>query len=307
MKKHYITLLLLCACQSSTPEHNETSTAQIHISAQIESTTPTKSNYGSAQNINRCLMEVYRSSTGELLERLHSNILNKSAEFDISLNSDESYDFILWADCSSSTDTQTPFSSDYHYFTTTLKEVNLDYYNYSGNDDTRDAFCTSFNKSFSTNEDYTIELTRPFGQLNIYTHLSDVIASLCPKFIEISYTKNLPSTFNALSSTATGLQKVSWNKVAPVIDSHKSLPDSTWVHLATDYILVTKSEGATLIDFVVNFYDADSVFITSNNSFINIPIQANHTTDITGELLTQQCSIGISIDPSFESDTTISN
>lgn len=62
-----------------------------------------------------------------------------------------------------------------------------------------------------------------------------------------------------------------------------------------DYIWAPADE-ANLADFSVTFIN-DGNNITTNDAFKNIPIRRNYKTNVSGNLLTKQGTINVTIDP----------
>ena len=70
-----------------------------------------------------------------------------------------------------------------------------------------------------------------------------------------------------------------------------------------DYIWAPERE-ANLADFSVTFINNGND-ITTNDAFKNIPIRRNYKTNVSGNLLTKQGTINVTIDPIWEGETPV--
>ena len=69
--------------------------------------------------------------------------------------------------------------------------------------------------------------------------------------------------------------------------------------LTVDYIWAPVEE-ATLADFSMTFYGSDDTEIATNSDFKNIPIRRNYRTNVSGNLLTKQGTLDVTINPDFD-------
>ncbi len=293
-KKLYLILLSfltgLSACQkdpNSISVQGSSSTLTVTIPQGIE--TKATADYGQGNQINRCILEIYQN--GELYgERRVQTVTGNQVSFsDLRLVVSQTYDFVLWADCGDG-------DADKYYNTTDLSAVKVNT-TYTGNDDGFDAFYAK--ESFTVTETFTenITLKRPFGQLNIKTtdwgSLDTDHKDLIPEGIRVNFT-GVPTTFNALTGEVSDVQPLSY-----VVDI-----DATSVaasgELTVDYIFAVPEE-ATLADFSMQFLDANSSIITTNENFRNIPIRRNYRTNVSGNLITKSGELNVTLSPDFES------
>lgn len=274
------------SCQkddTSSMEPNSTATLMVTIPHGIE--TKATADYGSGEKINRCILEIYQN--GNLYgERRIATVSDSQVTFsDLKLISSQTYDFVLWADCGEGT-------ADKYYNTSTLKAitVNTEHKAYTGNDDGFDAFYAK--ETYEVNGSFSKEITlkRPFGQLNVKTNDWETITydDLKPTQVKVSFTA-IPTTFNALNGEADNLQEITY--IAP-------LKDNALGELTVDYILAA-AEQAELADFSMTFLNASGTEIATNDSFRNIPIRRNFRTNVSGNLITKQGTINVTIDSEF--------
>ena len=282
-------LSLLTACQQEElpgMENGSSQTITVSIPEGVQ-TKATAAEFGQGAHINRCILQVYHNSKPH--KRLVAAVTDKKATFNLRLVTSQTYDFVFWADCA--TGTAPNDFGDNHYNTTDLQAIKVQG-TYSGNNDEFDAF-TAAEKGYTVKGAFTknITLKRPFGQLNVSTKDLGTIQdeSLKPNKIKVDF-KSVPTTFNAWSGTVGNSQKLSYET---------ALSDPTNGALTVDYLFASEKEGATLVDFTMTFFNGETE-ITQNEGFTNIPIRRNYRTNVSGNLLTKQGTLNVTVDAAFE-------
>ena len=275
----------LTSCQkdeTSSLTQSPTATLKVTIPQGIE--TKAAADYGQGSQINRCILEIYWD--GKLYgERQVATVTGNQVTFgEIQLVASQTYDFVLWADCGDGL-------ADKYYNTTSLTAVTVNTTNkaYTGNDDGFDAFYAkeTFEVTGSFSKDITLK--RPFGQLNVKTNDLGSIAhaDLKPTHVQVAFS-SIPTTFNVLTGEVGNPQPVTYT--APIEDADAG-------ELTVDYILAIPEE-AELADFSMTFLNGETE-IATNESFRNIPIRRNYRTNVSGNLVTKQGSINVTINPEF--------
>ncbi len=305
-----VAMFAAVSCQKSelTTQNGSGDEVTVNISAVMQSdnaTTRLIDDNGKASEINRCIMEIYtveEDATPILYARMEEEVNDLlEASFSLRLIPDVAYDFVFWADCA--TEDSEGVLVDNHYNTTSLKEITADFSDYNGNDETRDAFFASVNKTITASQpDVSAELYRPFGQVNVLTYVTNLPAEKLPASVCASYVA-VAQTFNAFDGTASGETTLTWSENADVVDS-PTVGSSEQFHLSTDYIFAPAS-GQALVEFAMEFFDANGASIMVNDKFTNIPIQRNYRTNISGELLTLGSDIDIDVTPDLDGDHNV--
>ncbi len=295
--------LLLTGCDrgdlGTMAPDGEISSVSLSVAMGDVSATRAIADQGTAGEINRVILEVYTTSDGALYKRIVKDAIAgaSTTSFDLRLVTSETYDFVAWADCSSDG------LADKYYDTDSeggLQAITADYSKYTGNDEERDAFFgTQQVEVTSSAVSFDMTLTRPFGQLNISTNLTDIIDEMCPDKISISYATKVATTFNALTGAVSGAEEIDWVNAVEVIDINDSAKGGTNVHLSTDYILVA-ADGETLFDFEISLIDGRTTPDTTTKEFVNIPIKRNYRTNISGELLSVDGQFDVDLSSGFE-------
>ena len=154
----------------------------------------------------------------------------------------------------------------------------------------RDAFFAK--ESFEVTGSFTesVTLKRPFGLLVVKTNDLNEIKdeALKPTGYKVAF-KGLATTFNALTGEVSGSADVTYTA------EELAKADGT---ISMDFLWATDTEAA-LSDFSMTFLN-NSTEICTNDAFTNIPIRRNYRTNVSGNLLTKQGTINVTIDPEFE-------
>ncbi|WP_051082680.1 DUF6562 domain-containing protein [Butyricimonas synergistica] len=274
--------MMLIACQKDEIEGFGTNSQTISVTIPQTNTMSRAVGDGDGAQINRCILEIYRD--GQLYgERQVTTVTGNKASFDLRLVTSQTYDFVFWTDCADN-------GQDKYYDTKDLTQIKA--VDYTGNDEGFDAFTAT--KTFTIKESFAenVTLTRPFGQLNVKTLDLDAIPDdeLKPTKVKVAFTA-VPASFNVLTG------KVSEDMIA--VQYEKEVVNGEG-YLTMDY-LWAPSDESTLADFTMTFYN-DMTEITSNDNFKNIPIRRNYRTNVSGNLLTKQGTIEVTIDPIFEGE-----
>lgn len=294
MKKYFwlmagIILLITSACQNDELVSGGGDTTTVSFTAQLPyGDTPSTRTAGDGTQINRCILEVYRGE--KLYLRQIQAVSGGSAAFDIRLVTSQTYNFVFWADHVATAGS----SEDLHYDTSGasgLQAITLKGDYTGGKDDTRDAFFATKEMTVTKPLTETIQLYRPFGQLNIKTNdIGDIkLAELKPGKAGLAF-KNVYTGFNALTGEQVGEQgTLVYKNPIEVIDDAGNL--------TIDYIFAPAS-GSLLVDMTLTVNKADGTEITSRD-LTSIPIQRNYKTNVSGNLLTADGEVSVNVVPDF--------
>ena len=264
---------------------------------------------GNGDQINRCILGVYMVTGENTTERYgtleYVEVTGSTATFeDVTLLTGYDYKLVFWADNVSTID-NADLTKDNHYVTTRFPTVTYNTANtagghqYMSSDDTRDAFYGVFDlNDFSGEVQDSYTLTRPFGQLNIFTtDYNDIkMDVLKPAKVQMAFT-SIPTGLNLLTGATTSglvtgavsdIQKIT----SPVVSGAKQL--------SFDYIFAPKDEELLIEGITMSFYDADgSQLAIDSYTFPGLPVRANYRTNVTGALLTKSSDLKIEITDDF--------
>lgn len=253
---------------------------------------------GDGTSVNRCIMEIYLND--ELYSRQIGAIQpdGLTAGFDVRLVTSQTYKFVFWADHVESVEDEA-IKIDLHYNTADLRNISMQGdYNGSGKDDTRDAFFASLEKLVTNAFSESVELTRPFGQLNIKTEdLASIPDNQKEEFVPVTAGlsfKNLYTGFNAATGDLLGEPTaVAYKAASAVADANGNL--------TVDYLFAPNTAGGQhLVNMTLAVYNAAGGQITTK-ALNNIPVQRNYKTNVTGNLLTVDGKVNVMVTPAFSS------
>lgn len=253
---------------------------------------------GDGTSVNRCIMEIYLND--ELYSRQIGAIQpdGLTAGFDVRLVTSQTYKFVFWADHVESVEGEA-IKTDLHYNTADLRNISMKGdYNGSSKDDTRDAFFASLEKLVTNAFSESVELTRPFGQLNIKTEdLASIPNNQKEAFVPVTAGlsfKNLYTGFNAATGNLLGEPTaVAYKAASDVVDANGNL--------TVDYLFAPNTAGGQhLANMTLAVYNAAGGQITTKD-LNNIPVQRNYKTNVTGNLLTVDGKVNVTVTPAFSS------
>lgn len=265
---------------------------------------------GDGSAINRCVLGVYlvNGSTQELYgDVMYEAVSGGTATFeDVALLTGYDYKLVFWADNVAET---LALSTDNHYtvsFAATAPQVSYNTGTYTSSDDTRDAFFGVFDlEGFSGTVEDSYTLTRPFGQLNIFTTDYDDIKSdaLKPAKVQMAFT-SIPTGMNLISGTLTEPAADAGGvtgEISAIPDDVTSPVVTGAQQLSFDYIFAPKGQQRMISGITMRFYDEDDNELgITPYSFPELPVQANYRTNVSGALLTKSADLKIDISEDFD-------
>lgn len=196
-----------------------------------------------------------------------------------------------------------------YVYTPSTASLEVTYGNDMINNDAYDAFFAvegNISNATAAEEGKTIQLTRPFAQLNIGTN--DLSKGVVTEYLNNgSYTSSLTlpglaTAVNFLNNTYTTPENTSVTfALDPVATDVAGYPIPDYNYLEMNYLLVDPAaagaSGATLVNatYTINAGDAE----VNNFNLSNLPLRANFQTNVYGSLLTQKALFNVEIAPAF--------
>ncbi|MCR8893829.1 DUF6562 domain-containing protein [Bacteroides sp. ET336] len=277
-------LILFSACQKVGGIDSVSDSVSVNVKADVPSGVSRVP--GDGMTVNRCVLQVYKVVDGQTMtaygELKYSAMLDREANFELNLPKNTDFRFVLWADYVD--DPVNAISTDKHY---ALAQglANVSFSNdYTGSDETRDAFYGV--ADLTDEETIGVTLTRPFAQLSIY---SSDLQTAVPQPVKVKITSddnNLVTGFNACTGElSTSDAKFSYEA--------SILAGGNENQMTLDYLFAPTDE-AQLINFNVEFFDADDISL-STKDLSNIPLQKNYATKITGNFFSSVPEVEITV------------
>ena len=232
-------------------------------------------------------VEVYRTVDAEELETASVLIDEKfemighTKEVTLELLNDQDYTILFWANKA---------GQDY-FDASNLRNVGIK--TAASNNDDRDAFCgkdqvSNVNASYSR----SVELRRPFAQLNIATVVSASAGyDLTPtaSYVRVS---EIPVAYNVATGTpAAETYEVEFEKNF-IPGGTITFDNTEYTKVAMNYVLVPDSNISV-------YYEIETVNGTVKNTIDNVNVEANYRTYIIGNLLTSNATYRVEVLPEF--------
>ena len=225
----------------------------------------------------------------------HESLLSdRQTSVSMQLVKDQTYNIVFWAQ----SEGQTCYKFD------DLSQITVDYAAAKANEESRDAFLAVKNITVNGPINETVEMKRPFAQLNIGT-ADAAIAAKAGVVIKTSKVemKGLPNVLNTINGTTDGAVDVTFADNAVPSTEVLSVNGKEYTYLAMNYILAP-AEGKEISDVKATF-TAEGKNPVSLSAF-SVPFQRNYRTNIIGNILTNSADFNVEIDPGFAGDENIS-
>ena len=184
--------------------------------------------------------------------------------------------------------------------------------NYSGanNDESRDAFFNAVEITVKDDVAQTVELKRPFAQLNVGSTTADWNAAVASgaTVTESKVTvKQAATTLNVLDGKVSGAADVNFTYAAKPgellkVDADGDGTKEDYEYLSMSYILpndATDGTQKTLASAEFTFKAASGTEIVVKNGLQNLPLQRNYRTNIVGNILSGTTTFTVVVDPAF--------
>ena len=320
-------VLLFTACQNDNRQeasNNSLVDVRLCVSAEdvatrAEEATGYSSALGAILNFNdadwqkydlRYTFEVYAADdngSGTPVAERQIRILDKYTDdkgvfFDISLTPYKSYKFVVFADIVNQGDL-----SDLYYDTADLRKISMKDGKSNPMDEARDAYFASEQVTVNTSEIIdTIMLKRPFGKLRVVAEDYDYVANYAaPAKAKVEYYNcEIFKSFNAVSGSVSSIRPeqelvFEYDLAKDGLYTAGLDAQESKMTLFTDYILAMPI-GESEVNFTLSLWAEDGREIRGHNFNMPIPIERNHLTTITGNLLTTSATIKVNVNHTLQ-------
>ena len=258
-----------------TPVTFQIGTPEIATRAYSDGTTATKLQYA-----------VY-DEDGNLLDGLtvEDAEIKGSTSIELQLATGNEYSIIFWAAAPNA-----PYTIDF-----AEKTMTVNYQAAVCNDETRDAFykCHTFTVRGAQTE--TIELKRPFAQLNIGTNDYEASekAGYTPAY---SYVKvPVSSVLNLFDGKVNEPEEVEF--ALSDIPTEEEFPVRGYEYISMNYLLVSADKEVVDVTFG---YSENNQTVENTRTVGSVPVQRNYRTNIYGQLFTSDVDVNVTINPDYE-------
>ena len=231
---------------------------------------------------------VYDAAGNELKDLTVTDAeIHGSTTVNLQLTTGNTYSVIFWAAAENA-----PYTVDF-----SDKKMTVDYTNAVSNDENRDAFYKYHTFTVSGAQTETIELKRPFAQLNVGTNdfTASKKAGYAPAY---SYVKVPVSTvLNLVDGTVDAAAEVEFALAA--IPAGETFPVSGYEYISMNYLLVAADKEVVDVTFG---YSENAQTVEKTRTVGSVPVQRNHRTNIYGQLLTSDVDVNVEIEPDYDED-----
>ena len=226
---------------------------------------------------------VYDADGNYLQDLTGSKEINISTTVELKLTTGNTYSVAFWADSQAA-----PYNVDF-----TTKSVSVDYAGVKSNDENLDAFYAWYTFTVTGAQTETVELKRPFAQLNIGT--ADYDASESAGYVPTISTvtvSNVYSTLNFATGAVDGATDMTFAENA--IPAGEVFPVAGYEYLAMNYLLVAADKALVEVEFT--YSDGSNAKTRTVGS---VPVQRNYRTNIYGNILTSDVDLNVVIKPEY--------
>ena len=250
--------------------------------------------YADGTNANILYYNVYDAATDTLLQVSGSKELDADKLFivNIPMLKGMTYDIVFWAE-----------NKDGGYYTLNGKELTVKFENdkKDANDNNRDAFY-AYVEGFDPTDaqaDTTIELYRPFGQLNAATNDYEAVSKNLVTLTTSSLKVKTFSKLNLETGIATDAVDVTFDATAMpcMLTTGEEILMANYKYLSMNYLL----PGTVDAEFTFKGTRSnDSEVEFTGTTYHAVPVKANYRTNILGALLTKPTDFEVKIEADFD-------
>ncbi len=295
--------MLLVSCSKENTSTSLSDTVNVAVTASLPNvaTKAVADGDGQADSLDHWVIEVRDTLQKDVVYYWTEKAGEKGAlsqTFELTLVKGHTYDIAFWADKSGC------------FNATNLKQVSFIDTTKVGNSDSYDAFfaCKRFKASGSTA--MTATLYRPLAQVNIITTDLPKLQAGKTETAYLSYKPNtfsfkatLPTEFNVYSGEASVEKELTITPAAAVDTCYADFAkaaEQTTIHMI--YVLATLESASESVSDVrtINFaFESGGVNVPYE--FTDIPLKRNFRTNIIGNLLSEDATITVTVDPGWDS------
>ena len=272
----------MVACQT---DLNEVNVKSGLVDVTFEVGAPAARAYSDGKTATHLQYAIYDEDGNELTALTKRNeTINLTKKVELKLVTGNKYTAIFWA-----SEKDAPYEVDFG-----AKTMTVDYDEVTCNDEKLDAFYAIHEFTVTGAQTETIELRRPFAQLNIGTndYTTATEAGYTPTKSAVTV-KKIYKTLDLWEGGVSNPVEVIF-ATAPIAKT-ESFPVADYEYLAMNYLLVPAEKEVVDIEFTyTDGADAKTRTVGS------VPVQRNYRTNIYGQLLTSDVDINVVIKPEYE-------
>ncbi len=211
--------------------------------------------------------------------------INITADVKMELIDGKVYNFIFWAQ-----NADAPYTFD-----AAGKKMTVNYTDIKANNEKLDGFYAKVeNMKVQSGITKTVELFRPFAQLNVATLDWDTMVKSGETFDKTEVKVKAYNTLDFVSGAVSGEEVRTFNFETMPTET-LAINGKSYKWMAMNYLLVNEKE---LVKVTFNANNTD----VAEKVWDNVPVERNHRTHILGNLLTSSVDFEVIIRPAFEEE-----
>lgn len=231
---------------------------------------------------------------------------DKDVYFNVRLTPNKTYKFVVFADFVNQGE-----SDDIYYNIADLRNITAIDGKISPMDEARDAYFATEEIKITSHLEKSIELKRPFGKLRVVTTDYEYVENYAaPSKAKVTYYNcEIFKSLNAVNGTISTARTA--KELTFEYDLNKSGiytagadAEAGNMTLFADYLLAPRA-GQDEVNFTLMLWDANGKEIKGNDFNLPIPVERNHLTTITGNLLTSEADIKINVNHKLNEGETL--
>ena len=292
MKKLFLGMLAIVAmvatsCQQDT-DLGVNAGETVTVSVNVETPSIAGRSFSDGATATVLQYAVYSADGSQYFQDLtKTTTINGSTTVDLQLVTGNTYQVVFWAAAE-----EAPYSVDF-----ATKTMTVSYTNAVSSDENRDAFYAHKTIEVKGAQTETIELRRPFAQLNIGTNDYAEATSAGYTVSHAKVATQAYTTLNLLSDTVDGLTNVEFGYAAIPTGETFPVVGGDYEYMAMNYLLMAKEQETVEVEFT---YATDEDGANSKTRTVgSVPVQRNYRTNLYGALLTSNVAVNVEIKPEY--------
>ncbi|MGM9841841.1 MAG: DUF6562 domain-containing protein [Candidatus Limisoma sp.] len=277
--------MLFTACQDEEVKAIADGDTDVTITAELPSGVSTRA-FADGTTATKLTYAIYETGQQNALITGTAMFVDLKTTVIARLANGKTYDLLFWAQADGA-----PYTFD-----AATQKVTVDYTAAVGQDETRDAFFKAETLTVDGTINKTIQLRRPFAQLNIGAQ--DFEDAKTAGF-EATQTKvtvdNVYTTLNLLTGAVEDQTSVTYGLANLPAEAFPVSVTPAAKYMSMDYLLVAADKELTNVTFTATNGSHDV-----ERHYTNVPVQRNYRTNIYGNILTEEANFNIEIVPDFE-------
>lgn len=311
--------------------------AVVSFKVQLENAVGSRALIGDGTNAKYLAFAVYKEAVNDTIDNevealrqdnIEVNSETLTATVTTRLVKGQTYNFIFWAQnekTKTGTDAAPVYKGTY-YDVKDLRNIEVLYgtnNSIAANDEKRDAFYAVEKELKITGPiNETITLKRPFAQVNVGTKIGSLAeAATAETTITQSkmVIKGVASKLHPYSGKVSEAKDVTYTLANIPESNHtdlagdlKDVKDVDYEYLSMNYILVNDQDPGTankidgtkkgLVNATFEVWEDNATKAVNTFEIPNVPVQRNWRTNIIGDILSENVTFNIVIDPKFDTD-----